>query len=215
MTVILHDKKLAYFSVPKCGSTSLKHSFFEYENGRRFERFRANGKMCHIHNAVYPFRPVTDYDLSEFVDWHRLAILRDPVSRLASAFANRVVRHGDLNSVDIPPEMAARGVVARPDFDRFVAHLEDYRALSWVVAHHCEPLSVWLGRDPGVFTRLYALRELNQFIDDVSQILGGMAELDHLKKSKSGGVVRKTAPETEARILAFYREDVALFGDYF
>ena len=44
MPVILDDHKLSYFFVPKVACTSLKYMFFQFENGRRFQRFQANGK---------------------------------------------------------------------------------------------------------------------------------------------------------------------------
>jgi hypothetical protein len=42
---------LSYFPVPKCACSSLKAFFFELENGRPFQNYRANGKVIHIHHV--------------------------------------------------------------------------------------------------------------------------------------------------------------------
>lgn len=215
MTVHLFDRGYSYISVPKCGSTSLKWAFFRVENGVEFQPFRANGVERHIHNAVYPFVPFGRLPRRRMAAHARVCLVRDPVTRLASCYADRVIRRGDLDRLDISPEDSARGVTERPEFDRFVTFLDSYRRLSPVLAHHCEPLPHFLGPDPAWYQAIFAVSEMAAFVAWSEAQLGISLPLGHRMKSPDHARPPQPSRATRAQIEAQFAEDIALYGPWF
>lgn len=215
MTVHLPAHAYSWLSVPKCGSTSLKWAFFRFENGFDFRPFVANGVGRHIHNAAYPFVPFGKLRHRRIAGHARACIVRDPVSRLVSCYADRVVGRGDLARLEIPPEMRARGVTESPDFDRFVEFLPDYRRLSPVLAHHCEPLSHFLGTDPGWFERVFPIAAIADFVAWTEARIGAPLDPGHRMASAARHRPPDPGAGTLRRIEAHYAEDIRLFGRWF
>lgn len=214
MTVHLFNHRYSYLSVPKCSSTSLKFLFFEIENGRPFEPYTENGTHWHIHNAAYPFVPFEDLPHDRIAGHRRVCVVRDPVSRLLSCYANRVVARGDLNTLDLSPELRAMGVVEAPDIATFIRFLPEYRALSPVVAHHSEPLSHFLGRDPAYFDRIFNTGQVDDFVADLSKVIGPVPKVGRRTTSRSRSFGSQLTPEDRARIHDLFAEDLETFGRF-
>ncbi|SNS87798.1 sulfotransferase family 2 domain-containing protein [Tropicimonas sediminicola] len=214
MTVHLYQHGFSYISVPKCSSTSLKFLFFEIENGRPFEPYTENGTHWHIHNAAYPFVPFEKLPHDRIAGHRRVCVVREPVSRLLSCYANRVVARGDLNTLDLSPEQRDRGVVEAPDIGTFIRFLPEYRALSGVVAHHCEPLSHFLGRDPAYFDRIYNTGQVEDFVADLAEAIGPVPEVGRRTTSRSRSFAGDLTPQDRARIHELFAEDLEIFGAY-
>jgi hypothetical protein len=215
MTVHLHKHKISYISVPKCGSTTLKHALFHFENGCDFRPFVTNGNNRHIHNTAYPFKPFNQLPHNRIKDYDRIAIVRDPIARMTSCYANRVIKEGDLDEIEIPPDLYARGVRRRPEFPRFVDLLRDYRAISPLIAHHTEPLAFFLGRSSTWFTRLFPLEQLHACADWITSRTGQPLNLEwHLRSSASAQPDRPDL-RTRERIDELFEDDHRLFGAHF
>lgn len=214
MSVFLWDHRLTYVSLPKAACTSLKHMFFEIENGFAFRAFQANGRAQHIHNAAYPSRPFARLPHGRIAGHLRLAVLRDPVSRFLSGYSNRVLHHRELAPERIAPEHRRQGASPDPDLAEFLDKLEIYRAASPSIRHHTEPMVGFLGPDPGYYGGLYDISRLEDFRRRLEEVLGRPVEIPH---RQTGGP--KLGPEAlsaaqRQRLERIYAEDYRLYGRF-
>lgn len=215
MAVLLPSHRLFYGAVPKAACTSIKYMFFEFENGVPFAKFRVNGKVRHIHTAAYPTLMRGKYPEAAIAGFHRVAVLRDPVERLLSAYGNRVVKHRGLRSKLGRKTTLPDGLDPAPDLGAFIDNLEAYTRHSRMIEHHVRPMVDFLGDDPDYFAQLYPMGKLDDFVRDMSERLG--AEL-RLGRHQTGGP-RFSRDQLDARRRArledFYRADYRAFGRYF
>ncbi|MEM9811991.1 MAG: sulfotransferase family 2 domain-containing protein [Pseudomonadota bacterium] len=216
MGVHLYAHKLSYFSVPKCACTSLKTFFFEVENGEPFRPFRANGKLRHIHNAAYGSKPFEREAHPEMADHWKAAIVRDPVDRVVSAYANRVLGHRCLAGIALTEEDREKGLTECPDLPTFARHLWRYRKLSRDVEHHVAALTHFLGRDASYYDALYPMSGVGQFVEDVAARIGPVPALQRMQTSGGQKVGREQlGPRVIAKIERMYAADYETYGHVF
>lgn len=214
MSVILAKHKLFYASVPKVACTSIKHMFFEFENGRPFTPYIANGQNRNIHNAVYKGLFREKYPEKRIANSHRVALVRDPISRFLSAYSNRVVFHKELSRDKAGPKLKALGLTPNPELDQFIDQLDDYCQAHGSILHHTRPMVDFLGKDPAYFSRLYAFSELSQFVSDMSEHLKTELTLGH-KQSGGPKLSRDLLSAAQLQKLeARYKDDFATFKDW-
>jgi hypothetical protein len=215
MSVHLYEHKLSYFSVPKCASSSLKHFFFEIENGFPFRAFVANGKHNFIHATAYPAKRFEKVVHPEMADHWKMAVIRDPIDRVVSCYRNRIIYHQALSKIEISDEDRASGVTHDPDLATFVRHLGRYRALSRQVGHHTTPLTFFLGGEAAYFDALYTFNDLDRLVEDVRERVGRAPEL---ARHQTGGPAMDRSDLTQAdirHIEDFYQDDYQAFGQAF
>jgi hypothetical protein len=212
-----HIKSLgvSYFPVPKCACTSLKHFFFELENGRKFRRYTVNDRLVSI-QEVYLTEPFEKAAALRPTGAWAFAVVRSPASRVVSCYRNRVVARNPLERTRVAAAIVAQGLPAKPSLSEFVANLEAYRKLSPSVAHHTMPLSHFLGTEPGFFDRIYNLRELPVLTAELAARL--KREVPTLRNRQTAGPPLSERDLSEAerrRIDELYSEDNEVFGKYF
>lgn len=212
MAVILPQFDLFYAPVPKVACTSLKLMFFEAENGRPFEPFVVNGRPRHIHNAAYAATLHADLPLARLTDMHRVAVIRDPIERLISAYRNRVRHHRELAHERAPARFAETGLAPDPDLGTFVDRLEDYADLSASIHHHTRPMVDFLGTDPAWFSEIYTLAELDRFLADMRARTGQPLTLPHVQTGGPKLDMDALTPAQRRKLRGFYAADYAAFG---
>lgn len=214
VSVFLWKKNLTYVSIPKVACTSIKHMFFEIENGRPFQPFKISGQFWHIHN-FYRGYAFEDLPHPRIAEHRRLTVVRDPLQRVLSCYSNRVVHHRKLAEPKALAAMAAAGLNPKPDLGAFLDQFQEYRAVSQDVLHHSRP-QIWsIGQDPGFYHRVYALRDLADFVADVGTHLGRMPVLGrHQSEGPKFTTDDITAPQ-RARLMEFFAEDYRIWGQYF
>ena len=89
---ICHKFDLAYFCTPKACSTSMKKVLYELEQDKSLTQ---GYKFLH---RQFPTFPITLADFEVARAYWCFTILRDPVSRLLSAYGNRVQHHNDIQN---------------------------------------------------------------------------------------------------------------------
>lgn len=213
MSAFLWDHKLTYVSAPKVACTSLKHLFFEIENGRAWKTFIANGKPHYIHR-FYSAMAFEDLPHARIADHERLCAVRDPVARLLSCYANRVIHHRDLHRRPFNDEMHAAGLSRDPTLEDFVAKLGLYRQHFPAVGHHSRPLVEFLGRDPSWYHGVYPLHALEDLRAHVRRVVGHAPALGHrqtggpkLKADDLGASARRFVED-------YYAEDYEIWGQW-
>ncbi|MDA7429585.1 sulfotransferase family 2 domain-containing protein [Primorskyibacter aestuariivivens] len=215
MTVILHQHRLFYAAVPKVACTSLKHMFFEAENGFAFQDYQANGQDKHIHNAAYPTMLRTEYPENQIADFLRVAVIRNPIRRLLSAYGNRVVLHRELSEEKAGPALQRLGLSPDPDLDSFVDNLEAYAEAHASIHHHIRPMVDFLGSDPGYFHHFYRLDAMPRFMEKINTHMGTNFKLARMQTGGPKLLPNVLSEERIARLHAFYHQDFDAFGEYF
>lgn len=214
MSVFLWKKGLTYVSIPKVACTSIKHMFFEVENGRPFQPFKCSGQFWHIHH-FYRGYAFSDLPHPRIADHRRLTVVRDPLQRVLSCYSNRVIHHRKLAEPKALAAMATAGLNPTPDLAEFLDRFEAYRGVSQDVLHHSRP-QVWsIGSDPAFYHRVYGLRDLPTFVADVGAHLGQQLLLGrHQSEGPKFSTDDITAPQ-RARLMDFFAEDYRIWGQYF
>jgi len=214
MTVILDAFALSYISVPKAACSSLKSMFFRVENHCPFPEFTANGRRWFVHD-VYPSMAFPRLPHARIASHRRIAVVRDPLERLLSCYANRVVHYEELSEAHLSPEAIAAGASPDPDLRTFVDRLRLYREHSPSIHHHTNPLCHYLGAEPGYFERLFTLATLPALVALVAAATGQTLAIERLQTG--GPKIGRDAltPGLISRLETFYEADYAAYGAYF
>lgn len=211
MSAFNYEQKVSYYAVPKCACTSLKHYFFELENGFRFSKFRVNGTVKQIHGVMPTL--IFEKNLAMDRDDHaRFSVVRDPVDRLLSCYSNRVVYYRELSERHLSQEAIQAGLVPNPSLSEFIRMLETYRKYSASIYHHSNPIVMFLGGDINHYTRVYSMSDLREFIEHMTDLSGKKIDLRH---EQSGGekIKRSELSRAEIRkIEMIYKRDYDAFG---
>ncbi len=207
--------KLTYVSVPKVACTSLKQFFFQVENGFPFRPFMLNGRQYIIHTLA-PCTKLSRTDPNLMADHTRVAVVRDPVSRIVSCYTNKVLKEKKLHQVTFSPEQKTAGLVAEPSFDNFIDLLPEYVSASRPIRHHSRPLAFFLGEDVTFFDKVFSIRQLPELTRFVQDRVGPVPELPHKNKSKGADldVSRDEIERNRTRIETMFARDIELFGAY-
>jgi Sulfotransferase family len=214
--VILTRYPIAYHATPKVACTSIKLALYELEYGRPFEpRQDGNGRWKHIHNSWQGgtpyFAPVPTPK-----SYFKFAVVRDPLERFLSAFANRVIYHDELgpkNLCHLKGELV--GLRPNPSLSEFIADLDRYRAASWQIRHHTDPQINFIGRDLLYYDRIFDFTELAKIPDALKVAADAQITLPH---EQSGGPKLSMAELSKKqleRLSDFYAEDYLLLADFY
>lgn len=208
MPYILEDLKLAVFFSPKCAGTSVRSAMFEIENGFQFRPYSVQGKF-YDENSLLKNNRIGSIDPNVFRDYTCVAIVRDPVRRFLSAYANRVVFYQELSEKIAGEDLATYGLPANPDLEGFVANHANYCRASSSINRHFFNQKRWVGTEPSRFKfifRVEALAEFEKFLEEFS------AKKVALPRLQTGGPkirVSDISPETHEKIIALVANDVA------
>ncbi|MCB1349753.1 MAG: sulfotransferase family 2 domain-containing protein [Paracoccaceae bacterium] len=216
MPVAIKGTKLVYFPVPKVACTSIKTALLEHNDPGTLALFR-NGPRDLPPRHVHEVYPTTDFALRNLLGhtygkaW--IAVLRDPIRRAVSGYRNRIVHHRDLD-LTASAAFARLGLPEAPDLTTFALNLATYCRLNADTDHHFAPLTRYLGTKPGRFARVFRLSELDQFVGYVAQH-GVHLTLPHEQSAGPPVGVDDLTDAARAALMAFYREDYEIWGDYF
>ncbi|MEL6206003.1 MAG: sulfotransferase family 2 domain-containing protein [Pseudomonadota bacterium] len=220
MTVHLEEFGLSYFAVPKCACSSLKNFFFTLTQGVTFAEAKAQGRTppgnkAHVHQ-VYPSRSFADSASRSDPGWTHIAVVRDPVSRVVSCYANKIQQRNVLSEPETAERARAEGLSLTPSISEFVADIDGYHAVSSSLRHHSMPLSHFLGTDPSYFARIFALSELPLLVAMVAEHTGrDVPALPHVQRSGSKQVMNDISEADAAAIRDRFAEDIDLYGAWF
>ncbi|MBC6442781.1 MAG: sulfotransferase family 2 domain-containing protein [Rhodobacteraceae bacterium] len=158
MALLYTNLGVAYFPVPKCASSSLKFCLHEANTGLAPKR---QDLRKHIR-----MRSFAQTNLQELEGYEKMAVVREPVARLKSCYADRILRrhlmpesHPDKRYIKHHEgeerKLKSCNLPEYPDFQTFADHFEEYRDISRVVRNHTPVLSHWLGSDPLFFDAIF------------------------------------------------------------
>jgi len=185
----LPQHKLAVFFSPKVAGTSVRLFLLELENGFPFPTFQAQGEVKQIDGIIRnrPFREVRT-NRKDIRGWEKVAIIRDPVKRLLSAYSNRVLHYRELSEDTNGPALAKVGLEPDPDVATFFGNFLAYRRVAGTIQRHFAPQSRFLGRSADYFDRVYRFEDLAPFEADMRARFGGQAAMP---RSQTGGTKQR------------------------
>ena len=171
-----------YFPMPKVACTSLKKLFWQLNTGTPFPSrpgiYRRVLRKFRFQIEIPKIQCEEGYETTEFdprfvapEGYESLVIVRDPISRLRSAWSSKVNEqvfrlHGEVAIIK------AAGLSVSPSFAEFIDHFDIYRSLSHPVRRHTESYSLYLGRDLDRFDRVFRLEEMRELESYFSQRAG-------------------------------------------
>jgi hypothetical protein len=204
MPLLVPKLGLAYFPVPKNACTSLKHLFYQINEGKPFVPYPmpSGGRLGYIHDlsgyGSLGFRP----EFLEATEGHaRLAVIRHPIRRLISAYKNRVLWHRELSAKALGAEVIAQtGLQPDPPFDLFIERLEEYRAASRSMRHHTAPQAEFLGPGLAAYEHVHKVEALPRLEALLGRLAGHPVTLPHDQQGGRDFPDPELSPETRRRL---------------
>ena len=162
-------------------------------------------------------------DQAKYKNYHKIAIVRDPVSRLMSCYKSKVVFNRFLEKDDAPKILASQNLSIEPSFSEFVIHLDAYRLASPTIWFHTETLRQQIGNNPSWYDQIFDISEMDAFYDSVYKHTNTNARVvwrndsskKPLKHNDHQKTVMSATPEDIALIKQKYASDYELYGSYF
>lgn len=212
MTMHISRANVTYVSVPKCACSTLKHFGHEVENGVAFDPREAGSDVHSLYRSI----SMTVLQEADGNFENMFAVVRHPVDRIVSAYADKVARRDLLTKNEkVRGRLVELGLPARPDFDLFVERLDDYRASSPMINHHTRPLSFFLGTSPEKFEKVFGMHQIAEFCAEINARAGTSVVVKHVNNKKSAAKKLEVTENTRDVISQAYAEDLSVFGDYF
>lgn len=213
MGVILEGTDLEYFSVPKIACTSLKLAVFAHNEPDVIVKLRApnernpdmiafhhNGRPYrHVHE-FYPSKPLRFRPLPRARGQRRFCVVRDPVRRFLSGYANRIVFHNDLKLAE-PPAL-----------DEFLDRFGEFQRIP-IVKGHFAPMYRFLGIWPGFFDRIFDIGELDQLTAYCADH-GAPLTIPHTQTGGPKIPESALTASMRSKVMALYRLDYRLYGRF-
>ena len=197
------NTRLAFYSVPKVGKTAIK------------------GVMKRTAQPDGRFNNYGDHFFSPRLRWHgrncyRFTVVRDPLERLVSAYANRIADRDDIRTAPLSV-LACKllGLNPSPGLEEFVLNLNKYFWINDRIFRHVIPQIRYIGKDPGYYNAIYSIRQMSEVAEMLSEQLGETIVIPRSNASISRFSVDDLSEEAKAIAQKFYREDYAIYGDYF
>lgn len=232
MAIVSHEFKLIYFDVPKVACTTLKTHLYELARGPLVppgqpslkDRARAalgrprpqnKGPSVHYRDGYRTLsyaRAVREQDLPE--DYARIAVVRDPIARFYSAWANKA-NEADFTRRDELEDLRNEGLSTAPDFQQYLMNFEAYRTHSRPVRVHNRPYSWHLGPSASDFDQIFQIENMSSLEAWLSDRHGAPITL---RKSNRSGRKQDVIPltqEQKANLLALTQEDYHWLGDLY
>lgn len=207
--------KIAYFPVPKIASTSLKHAFYNLEFNKPYVPGESAAKAG-VHGDYAKTRHFFAINHARYKDYARIAVIRDPVHRLISAYQHRIYKERELDESRIDMALAeALGVHPNPTRRFFFRHIEQYRLLSASIRHHTEPITSFLGPDLGYFTDIYRIGKISQLAEQISVLTGQEFEIGFDQKGPERPKNLQMGRGERLAVLQYCAGDYALLKKYY
>jgi len=201
MALIFPAVRLAYLVVPKCASSSIRHALQVLVDGKRGRR----------ETLRLPWHKVSSSELlqSKYDDWLTFAAVRNPWDRLASAYANKIIRPGRLYQ-----PFARAGLsydTTFSEFVRFVCRTPDAQ-LDHHVRSQFDLLTDWGRWIPRCLLRL---ESLDAQWPIVQRWCSSVQIEDLPRRNATLGKRRPYTPELAHLVARRYADDVSFFGYQF
>lgn len=207
--------RLSYFPIPKNGTSTLRAVFRAVEAGESLEAVRTRGDDVAASPATAARsirRARREYEAAG-TGHERLMVVRDPLRRFFSGFDNKI-RSGRLGELAGGAALPESGLPTEPDIATFVAHLDQYRAESFMVRKHFQTQAHFTGENLGWFDHVFRLERFDALAGFLTDRLGAQIAFPHEKRSDKSWIDAVT-PATVERIREAYARDYQVLADFY
>lgn len=171
-----------------------------------FNEFRARAGRSELIKEGKFFTERDPNKTNDFIFDSKIAIIRDPVSRIASCYADRVLkknRDGSRNHI--------------PTFDYFVKNLKTIQEEFHDLLVHSQTQIHWLGTDPSYYDHIFNTKQLSvDFANVISKVSGvNIPTTSHRKSSRGLSNSFEITNEHRAIIKEFYADEYTYWSSYF
>lgn len=208
-TTCINIKKynLTYIPIPKNCSSSIKFYLYEMLRGKKFKTYmKKNGDTFHIHtywgfkNKKNPHRE-TAFVKSDITK--SFVVIREPIKRYISAFANRVISHSALNTnTDLT-------------IDEFTTDFQTHLKNNMDLEHHMSPQTSWFTEDLSVFDWVFTTSEIQKMHKIISEYTNTNIEFPRLQTGGPKLNLTDLSKKNFYNLIDYYYEDYKTMRDYF
>jgi len=205
--ILLAAAGIGYQAVPKVACTSLKLALYRAATDQAFDDVGAALDRGHVHE--YFNRRAQDISGAPW----RFIVVRDPVRRFLSAYANRIVQLRELSAEALarsPLRHQAGALTPDPDIEAFIAGFATWRRVP-TIEHHFAPMAGVIS-PLAAFSRVYVFEELDTLCRDLSERLGQPFSLPHSQKSARGPAFDALSSPAQAALLRLLAPDYELLA---
>ncbi|MEZ5586121.1 MAG: sulfotransferase family 2 domain-containing protein [Sedimenticolaceae bacterium] len=226
MPILMPFLKLAYYPIPKVACTSMKHAIFKINNEIDYKEVNFANKRkatgpagrkrnkCQIH-SIYKTEIFSLESYEALGDYRKITLVRDPISRILSAYSNRVLSKSVLNKQRTQRQLEKAGLPLQPSLDEFVLNIAGYRKASSAIQSHTRPIRRFLGDDLGRFDRIFRLSDMPELEAFLSQEIGHEISVPQEQASDIKFTLDDLSDESFELLRDFCRLDYELLADYY
>lgn len=205
---------LLYLPVPKVGGSTMRHAIFLAENGIAY---KDSHYARDLHISRFYSRPrhwSTPSRIDRETGKRKIVIVRDPVARLLSCYADRVAKRKDIARDPVARKEAQRnGLPVLPDVDTFMRFIDTYTEMCASIRHHtvpqCKLIAEFVFLNGVEVVDLSQMGGLLQWMQEAS----GVSGLDkHYKVTADHKRIdfRSLSVEARRKLMEFVEEDFTL-----
>ena len=156
--LILEDRKLIYFNIPKCGSSTLKDTILLAEGAGR------HGEMSHFRASVYE-KIISFKDLeTQYADYQTIMVVRHPRDRLRSYWTKNLAEKESLTK-EAGGRQTFYGLNPRPSYNEILANFARYRSVFLDFRHHTDSIVGYAGQQASRIKHIFPLSEISKAMD--------------------------------------------------
>lgn len=198
------EKKIAYFPVRKCSSTTL-HNAMALIAGSQEKGEDIHGGLA-MYTLIERSRLKTDY-----ADYFKFLVVRDPIERVRSFYWGNIIKRDHLVR-DTEGLENFHGLPTKPGYEEFLDRFEAYRGAFTTARNHTDSLVSFAGEDAGLYNWVGSVKETPELLAILSKESGiSMPAIDEMRSGDQGGPLS----EKEEALKSFYAADYAAFGRWF
>lgn len=219
MAIINEEHKIVYYSIPKVACSSQKLAHYRLLHGKPFAREDTGGKGIHdIYGS--PKFDLGEHRVLRKAGYWSYAIVRDPIERLISAYANKVI-DADVITVRAAKEksalkrLEANGLPSKPDLETFALNLETYRRICPEIRQHTRHYHYFLGRNLKVFSVIFPIEDMQKLRRALSRRTGQTQPVRHTNKSGSKELLTQMSETAFEAFLEFSEPDYKLLTEFY
>lgn len=203
MVEIVRSLSLAYVPIRKVGTTSIRKAFRSLARGP--------GDLVTTYD-----RPMSAYVRFRARGCRTFVVVRDPVERFLSGYANRIFHHNDIAANAIDGAVARMlGLSPQPDIEEFCERFRLYTLTNDKLRRHFRLQRAYLGGDLGWFDAVYRLAETEQLAVDLSEWSGRQVRFERLQTGGPKLRFTDVPPGAQRRILEITAPDYRFLSAFF
>ena len=206
-----HTHKIAYFPIPKSGSSSISQLLYHIINGEPYTKDTTDDASVNIHQ--YFNAGQCELSLDKYDDYFKFTVVRDPIKRFVSAYRNRIVHHNDLKET-----LKIMNIYNQiPRINHFAMELEDFILRDQSTEIHFEPISKRFGKTFDIIDQVIPIEKLStlpQILSNKAQIPED-SKLPHVQTGGPSFSINDLSKEALEKLIIFYKDDYELLADYY